>query len=80
MLHCLLLMGALYVSDGQVMVALSAVTTAERAGDLLRVGGAGGTLHLDVSAYPHDMAIHDILADCAGRADMAGPGIDLAAR
>lgn len=68
MLHCLFLMGNLFVSDGQVMIEVSAMSRIERSGDLLLIGAAGRENALDISAYPASASVHGILADCAAQA------------
>jgi hypothetical protein len=73
MLHCITLMGALFVSDGQIMIAADRMTRVERAGPLLLVGHAGREDRLDVSAYPEGMPVHEILTDCATRSAAAAP-------
>ncbi len=75
MLECLILMGSLFVSDGQMMIAASSMSRVERAGDLLLVGAGAREDVLDVSNYPADVAVHTILADCAAQAG----AVDLAA-
>ena len=77
MLHCLMLMGNLFVSDGQVMIAFSSMSRMERSGDLLLVGSANGEDGLDISAYPAETGVHTILSECAATAQT--PGYDIAA-
>ncbi len=69
MLHCVLLMGNLFVSDGQVMIAVSDMSRVERSGDLLLVGSGNHQDGLDISNYPADEGVHTILADCATQAE-----------
>ncbi|MDJ0627456.1 MAG: hypothetical protein QNJ44_04270 [Rhodobacter sp.] len=69
MLHCVILMGNLFVSDGQVMVAFSAMSHVERSGHLLMVGSGSREDGLDVSGYPPHLGVHAILSDCAARAE-----------
>ncbi len=73
MLHCIVLMGALFVSDGQIMIAADRMTRVERTGPLLMVGHAGREDRLDVSSYPEAMPVHEILTDCAARSATAAP-------
>ena len=68
MLECLFLMGNLFVSDGQLMIAFSAMSHVERSGNLLLVGSGERQDGLDISAYPGEMAIHTILSECAANA------------
>jgi len=68
MLHCLFLMGNLFVSDGQVMIEFSSMSRIERSGNLLLIGAAGREDALDISAYPDGSSVHGILADCATQA------------
>ena len=72
MLHCVLLMGNLFVSDGQVMIAVSDMSRVERAGNLLMVGSRGREDGLDVSDYPSEIGVHTILSDCAMQAEATG--------
>ncbi len=69
MLHCVLMMGNLFVSDGQVMIAVASMSRIERAGSLLLIGSAGREDGLDVSNYPPHVGVHTILADCAAKAE-----------
>ena len=69
MLHCVLLMGNLFVSDGQVMIAAASMSRIERAGQLLLIGSNGREDGLDVSNYPVEVGVHTILADCAAKAE-----------
>lgn len=71
MLQCVFLMGNLFVSDGQVMIDMNAMTRVERAGDLLLVGYDGREDGLDVSTYPESASVHGILAACAAEAASA---------
>lgn len=68
MLSCVFLMGNLFVSDGDVMIAMSAMSHVERNGALLTVNAGERQDRLDVSTYPLDTAVHVILKDCADRA------------
>ena len=79
MLHCLMLMGNLFVSDGDVMIAFSAMSHVERSGDLLKVGTGAREDGLDVSGYPDGMGVHTILSDCAAKAQGVKPGFGYAA-
>lgn len=79
MLHCLMLMGNLFVSDGQVMIAFSAMSHVERSGHLLVVGSGARQDGLDVSGYPAHMGVHTILADCAAKAETGEARVDFAA-
>lgn len=80
MLHCVFLMGSLFVSDGQVMIAASSMARVERSGDLLLVGSGAREDALDISNYPAEARVHTILTDCAAKAGgtevaaMAGEG------
>ncbi len=76
MLHCLFLMGNLFVSDGQVMIAVSSMSRVERAGHLLLIGSGAREDGLDVSNYPETVGVHTILSDCAAKAE--GAGIEIA--
>lgn len=78
MLTCIFLMGNLFVSDGQIMVAFSAMSHVERSGDLLLIGAGAREDGLDVSGYPADMGVHRILAECAATAEGAPNGFDYA--
>ncbi len=69
MLNCVLLMGNLFVSDGQVMIAFSSMSRVERAGQLLLIGSDGREDGLDVSNYPPRVGVHTILSDCAEKAE-----------
>ena len=79
MLQCLVLMGNLFVSDGQVMIAVSSMSHVARDGALLVVGAGPREDGLDISGYPAEMGVHTILADCAARASAPQPGVDIAA-
>lgn len=68
MLECLVLVGSLFLSDGQIMVAMDGVTGVERQGNLLVVTAQGAPVHLDASAYPIDIGVHDIIGNCAASA------------
>ena len=72
MLHCLMLMGNLFVSDGQVMIAFTSMSRIERAGDLLLIGSEGREDGLDISGYPMETAVHTILSECAATARVPG--------
>lgn len=76
MLHCLMLMGNLFVSDGQVMIAFSSMSRVERSGDLLMIGAEGREDGLDISGYPVETGVHTILSECAATAQT--PGYDIA--
>ena len=76
MLHCLMLMGNLFVSDGQVMIAFSSMSRIERSGDLLVIGADGREDGLDISNYPVETGVHTILSECAATAQV--PGYDIA--
>lgn len=69
MLHCVLLMGNLFVSDGQVMIAFASMSRVERSGQLLLIGSDGREDGLDVSNYAAHVGVHTILADCAAKAE-----------
>ncbi|MEL7115058.1 MAG: hypothetical protein AAGP08_05615 [Pseudomonadota bacterium] len=80
MLSCVFLMGTLFVSDGQVMVAMDAVSHVERSGDLLVIGVGTRQDGLDISAYPDEMGVHQILSYCAETAEGAARNEDHFAR
>jgi len=73
-----MLMGSLFVSDGDIMIAMSAMSHVERAGGLLIVGAGDREDGLDISAYPLEMGVHTILSECATRAN-GGEELDFAA-
>lgn len=77
MLTCVMLMGSLFVSDGDVMISFQAMSHVERQGGLLQVGAGERQDMLDVSGYPEDFPVHMILSDCAQQARKA-PGMDYA--
>ena len=78
MLSCVFLMGNLFVSDGDVMIAFDAMSHVERNGSLLVVGAGERQDGLDVSDYPAEMGVHTILAECAKSAEDSKRGFDFA--
>lgn len=78
MLQCMVLMGSLFLSDGQVMVDFGSVTGVERQGDLLLVVSGGRETRLDASRYPQSVAVDEIVADCAPKAQTPVLGLEIA--
>jgi len=73
MLTCIAIMGNMFVSDGTAMVALEHVVAARLRDEVLEIGmGTGGAVRFNVSGYPPEHTITDIVADCANDADVAG--------
>lgn len=74
MLHCMMLMGSLFLSDGQIMVDFGAVSRAERDGNLLTLTAGGREVRLDASGYAPEAEVHEIVAACVAEAQMPEPG------
>lgn len=63
-----MLMGSLFLADGQVMVALSGVSRIERRDNLLLVVADGGEVRLDASGYSSREDVQDIVSSCVVQA------------
>ncbi len=75
MLQCMVLMGSLFLSDGEVMVDFNTVSGVEKRGQLLLVTTGGRETRLDASAYPADMPVEEIVLSCAARAQSGRVGM-----